>query len=226
MPEPLHLTWICPTWNRPAMLANLVRQFLAQEYPADRRELLILCDSGQFDNQSGDGWQLISIPRRFHSLPEKYNALLGLVSQSSDAVVIAEDDDLYSPLHTAGCAAALANAEVCKPSLVNMTYRGETTPRNGRGRFHASLAMRADWLRKLGGWPNTREPAFDKRLMGDLQQHGRLGDPIRLGFPPTYTYVWDGVRGHGSAFRAHGENWYDQAAAATGPPPYVGKLVI
>ncbi len=226
MPEPLHLTWICPTWNRPAMLANLVRQFLAQDYPADRRELLILNDSGQFDTQSGDGWQLISFPRRFHSLPEKYNALLGLVGQYSDAVVVAEDDDLYSPQHTAACAAALANAEVCKPSQVLMTYRGETSLRDARGRFHASLAMRAGWFRGLGGWPITRELNFDKRLMGDLQQHGRLGDPIKLGYSPTYTYVWDGVRGHGSAFRAHGLDWYDRAAAASGPPPYIGQLVL
>ena len=221
-----HLTWICPTWNRPLLLANLVRQFLAQDYPADRRELLILCDSGQFESQRGDGWELIAVPRRFHSLPAKYNALLGLVGRHSDAVVIAEDDDLYSPQHSAACAAALADAEFCKPSLVLMTYKGTTSPRDARGRFHASLAMRVDWLRLLGGWPATTEPNFDKRLMGNLTQHGRLGDPIKLGFAPTYTYVWDGVRGHGSAFRKHGKDWYDRAAEASGSVPFVGKLVL
>lgn len=226
MSEPIHLTWICPTWNRPALLANLVRQFLAQDYPADRCELLILCDSGQFDSQAGAGWQIIAIPRRFHSLPEKYNALLGLVGRHSDAVVIAEDDDLYSPHHSSACAAALANADYCKPSRVLMTYNGTTTPRDARGRFHASLAMQIDWFRSLGGWPLTRELNFDKRLMHDLQQHGRHGDPIKLGFEPTYTYVWDGVRGHGSAFRTYGPDWYDRAAEASGHVPYLGKLVI
>ncbi len=221
-----HLTWLCPTWNRPAHLANLVRQFLAQDYPADRRELLILCDSGQFDNQRGDGWELIAIPRRFHSLPEKYNALLGLVSKDSDAVVVAEDDDLYSPGHSSASAAALSAAEFSKPSQVLMTHRGATRLKDARGRFHASLAMNAEWLRRLGGWPNVRELNFDKRLMGDMTQHGRLGDPIKLGFPPTYTYVWDGVRGHGSAFRKFGLDWYDKAAEASGPVPYIGKLVI
>ena len=227
MPEPLHLTWICPTWNRPTLLAGLVRQFLAQDYPATRRELLILCDSGQFDTQAGDGWQLIAIPRRFHSLPAKYNALLGLVGQHSDAVVIAEDDDLYSPLHSAACNAALQQHDFAKPSSVLMTYRGLTSPRESRGRFHASLAMHAPWLRSLGGWPLTSAPNFDKQFMSRLCDRNRVaGDPIALGYPPTYTYVWDGVGGHGSAFRAHGDNWYDRAAEAAGKVPQLGKLVI
>jgi len=51
--------------------------FHGQDYPADRRELIILDDAGELQNDSCDGWQIISIPRQFRSLPEKFNAIAG-----------------------------------------------------------------------------------------------------------------------------------------------------
>ena len=44
------------------------------------RELMILDDAGQYENQEGDGWRLISIPSRFRSLGEKRNACAALAS--------------------------------------------------------------------------------------------------------------------------------------------------
>ena len=69
---------LCPTYRRPKLLENSIACFLAQDYPAHRRELIVLDDAGEFQNQTGAGWEIISIPRRFRSLPEKFNALAGL----------------------------------------------------------------------------------------------------------------------------------------------------
>ena len=69
---------LCPTYRRPQMMANTIPCFITQDYPADRRELIILDDAGELKNEISDGWQIISIPRRFRSLPEKFNALAGL----------------------------------------------------------------------------------------------------------------------------------------------------
>ena len=65
---------LCPTYRRPKLLKNSIACFEAQDYPADRRELIILDDAGELQNQTGAGWQIISIQRRFRSLPEKFNA--------------------------------------------------------------------------------------------------------------------------------------------------------
>ena len=68
---------LCPTYRRPKLLENSIACFLAQDYPADRRELIVLDDAGELQNQTGDGWQVSSIQRRFRSLPEKFDDLIG-----------------------------------------------------------------------------------------------------------------------------------------------------
>ena len=75
------------------MMANTIPCFITQDYPADRRELIILDDAGELKNETGEGWQNISIPRRFRSLTEKFNALAGLAQ--GEILVVWEDDDLY-----------------------------------------------------------------------------------------------------------------------------------
>ena len=59
---------LCPTYRRPQMMANTIPCFITQDYPADRRELIILDDAGDLQNETSEGWQIISIPRRFRSL--------------------------------------------------------------------------------------------------------------------------------------------------------------
>ncbi|MFN6314612.1 MAG: glycosyltransferase, partial [Planctomyces sp.] len=88
---------LCPTYRRPQMMANTISCFITQDYPADRRELIILDDAGELNNETGDGWQIISISRRFRSLPEKVNALAGLAQ--GDILVVWEDDDIYLQHH-------------------------------------------------------------------------------------------------------------------------------
>ena len=35
--------------------------FITQDYPADRRELIILDDADELKNETSDGWQIITI---------------------------------------------------------------------------------------------------------------------------------------------------------------------
>jgi hypothetical protein len=48
-----------------------------------------LGDAGELKNETGEGWQIISISRRFRSLSEKFNALAGLAQ--GDILVVWED---------------------------------------------------------------------------------------------------------------------------------------
>ena len=62
----MHVAIFCITLGRPAMVGRLLAMFAAQTH--EDRSLLILDDGGQFRSQSGDRWQLVSIPRRFRTL--------------------------------------------------------------------------------------------------------------------------------------------------------------
>jgi len=93
----INLSVCCCTYNRPEFLGEFIHSYLLQKYPLKHRELIILDDGGQYGNCSGEGWQLISFPRRFSSLGEKRNACVSLCSPRADAIVIADDDDIYFP---------------------------------------------------------------------------------------------------------------------------------
>lgn len=93
----LKMSVCCCTWNRPEMLGELIQSYLMQTYPPELRELIILDDAGQYGDVRGDGWQIVSFPRRFASLGEKRNACVSLASPESEGIVIADDDDIYLP---------------------------------------------------------------------------------------------------------------------------------
>ena len=87
----------CCTYNRPTWLGELIHSWLIQTYPMEKRELVILDDAGQYGDMRGDGWQIVSFPRRFASLGEKRNACVSLTHPQSEIIVVADDDDIYLP---------------------------------------------------------------------------------------------------------------------------------
>ncbi len=102
--------------------------------------------AGELENQTGDGWQIISIARRFRSLPESFNALAGLAQ--SQILVVWEDDDIYLPHHISSHVAAMDGHLWSRPSKVLSDYTGEVREADATGRFHASLAMTRQALMK------------------------------------------------------------------------------
>lgn len=238
----MNLCWICPTWNRPKCLANLVRQFLSQEYDRGQLELVILDDAQQYTQQFGGEpgrrWYLFCEPQPFKTLPEKYNALLKLAAPA-DAVIVAEDDDEYHPLHTAACAAALEHGEWCKPSRVRSDFAPQGEPADGR--FHASLAFRREWLLANGGWPDTSLPDFDQQLIRKLtkieppvdplriRQPGLVGTLMRRTFPMTYKFCWGSTQhshAQASARTPADQDWLERARTAAGKIHRIDKLLI
>ncbi len=68
---------LCPTYRRSKLLENSIACFEAQDYPEDRRELIILDDSGElvdgqnsrkFTSRGVPTWRVISTPQRYESL--------------------------------------------------------------------------------------------------------------------------------------------------------------
>ena len=203
---------LCPNWHSPQMMGNTISCFVTQDYPANRRELIVLDDAGELRNDAHNGWQIISIPRRFRSLPEKFNAIAGLAR--GDVLCVWEDDDIYLPHYISTHVRALEGRLWSKPSSVLSTYTGSPELEDATGRFHASLAFRREIFQRIGGWPLTKRGDFDQQLIARLSAIEPPGDPCQFE-SPSYIFRWAQTNAyHGQAFMRgpEDEDWYERIA--------------
>jgi hypothetical protein len=198
------VTWITPTYCRPETLSNLLACFLAQDYPREHLRLLVLDDADQYSRECrGDSWEIVSIGRRFNSLPAKFNALVGLCEtrDESDIIIVAEDDDSFLPWHTSAHVKALADGDYSKPSRVLSDYGcnpGSWITEKADGRFHGSIAfLRTHWAERCG-WPLTDQANFDQQMMSHFAAAGRTVDPCEFA-PPSYVFRWHTNNYHGQS---------------------------
>lgn len=182
------IAWVCCTYGRPHMLGHVIHCFLQQDYPADRRYMLILDDAGQYDCQQGEGWELISIPRRFRTLGEKRNAATALLPRDVDIICPVDDDDMHLPHAMRAHAAALKNGDWSKPSRVYREMEPGVYRPSGYHGHSASWGYRADVYRRTTGYGFTNV-GEDGGLQHQLtEMHLRIVDPIALGFEPYVLY--------------------------------------
>ncbi len=210
------------TYLRPALLANAIACFERQSYPADRRELIVLDDAGQYPTQpSGPGWRIVSIDRRFTTYGEKVNAAVGLVDRDTDALILWDDDDAYASWHLETHARLIAEgADWSHPSAVYVEGGdGALSRKPTGGLFPASAAFSREAFVAVGGFPaenNGADQSFYRRL------RGRTGprDPLRPGDRPSYIYRWaDTGSYHLSAMGAGGYDSPQMAKLAAAAEP-------
>ncbi|WP_437191555.1 glycosyltransferase [Planctomicrobium sp. SH527] len=181
----MKLAALCCTYLRPHTLGQLIESFLRQDYPARHRELIILDDAGQYRNQEGDGWRLISIARRFRTLGEKRNACAALASPDVEGFLVADDDDIYLPHWFSTQAQALKQAEWSRPSLVLSETATGLRESPTEGLYHASWAFRRkafDRVRGYGPVNNGEDQEFAARL---VQAGVKICDPCQFA-PPFF----------------------------------------
>lgn len=219
------VTCLCPTFHRPKLLANALACFLAQDYPADRCELIIVDDGNDFDHDSHwennhQRWQIYSAQRRYESLPKKFNEAAEYCHPDTQIYVVWEDDDIYLPHHISTHVAALQSYEFfphsgfSKPSTVLSTYPGHVVTEGAAGRFHASIAFTRGLYEHCSGWPHTKRADFDQRFLSRLstEVRGEICDPCLIA-PPSYCFRYGSTQAyHGQHFmRSPGdETWYDR----------------
>lgn len=180
---------LCPTYGRPKLLNNAVECFLRQDYPAEKRVLFIMDDLGTIRHTNILGYHkvaLASTTRRYHSLPEKYNQMWR--NMPVDLYVVWEDDDVQLPWCLKAHAAACEHHGWSYPSEVWSDYGGVLHTEPSGGRFHGSLAIRRETLKRLGGWPNTKAANFDQQFIANLKRDCEPGDPL-LWSPSRPIYV-------------------------------------
>ena len=215
----MNLTAICCTYNRPRLLGRVIECFQRQDYPIEKRRLVILDDCGQYHSQSGPGWVLHSYKDRWHSLGAKRNAsVMAAIADrpDTDGLLVCDDDDLYLPWWFSACAAALERAEWCRPSLVLRESPGGFREEPTQGIFHGGWALRRDTFARIGMYDPNLSGDEDKELRLRLERLGiSQADPMDLGFDPYYVYCdntgsdhisWHGVFPQGyEIVRAKGE---------------------
>lgn len=207
---------LCPTYRRQSLLENAIACFLEQDYPAERRELVILDDAADYVPQHGDGWRVFSVKTRVESLTAKYDTLVNL--SRGTVLCVWEDDDIYLPWHLSSIVTALSDqGQYAKPSAVLSLYSGSLQTEPSAGRFHASIAMTREAWCSVGGWGNDRRADFDQRLMKRLDALGQTVDPTTVA-PPSYVFRWKTGAYHGqSAMRgANDIDWYDRCVVTPG----------
>ena len=190
----MKITACCCTYCRPDTLAEMLWCFEKQDYPD--RELVILDDAGQYKNQEGDRWRLISSPGRYTSLGEKRNATVRLASSDSEYIAIWDDDDLYLPWALSAVADALDRAEWCRPSIVLEPSADKSAVQQVRaeGFYHGAWGFRRTAWEEAGGYPSIsgmEDKQFGEQLVA---QFATECDPMSLAYAPYYVYRF-GVSG-------------------------------
>lgn len=189
---------VCCTYMRPRQLGHLVRCFERQDYP--HCELVILDDTGQYDNCTGDRWRLVSVDQRFESLGAKRNAAAELVSPDVEALCQWDDDDWYLPWALKASVIALCEAEWSRPSVVLRHKDGALTqeytwnrPDKRDKAYQGGWAIRRETFWEHGPYPADRSMDEDIHLCRQLVSAGVTeADPMDLVRP---FYVWSPLPG-------------------------------
>ena len=213
------VTCVCPTYGRYPALGHLleeaVESFLRQDYPADRRRLVILNDCpGQELWTDAPGVDVFNFRVRASSLGRKFNA--GVVLVDEDSLVCPwEDDDVSLPHRLSLSVERLGDADYFNPRAYWYwrTFDGLVQHERGTGYAHnASLFRRTAWER-VGGYPDDcrQDAGLDRRLR-DPRFGLRVVDGSLTAAESFYVYRWGESDHHVSAatdpeagWRAYGD---------------------
>lgn len=204
----MKIACICITYKRPAELATVIECFERQDYPPEQRELIVLDDADQYNQQAGPGWRIVSTAMRFRTVGEKRNASAALVSPDVDAYAVWDDDDIYLPWHLSAAVAALQagdGADYTIPTAILTCRGGQCFPKPNQYLFHGAWTFTRDAFESVNGYPFIQS-GQDQGLLRRFKSHNlRRADPIQIDPRPSYVYRWfDSHSRHLSALGPHG----------------------
>jgi glycosyltransferase involved in cell wall biosynthesis len=204
---------VCPTYGRAPhylhLLEEAVESFVRQDYPLDRRELLVLNDcAAQELTCDAPGVRVLNLSVRSPSLGGKYNQ--GIREAKGELLCTWEDDDISLPNRISLSVRRIGKADYFNPRAYWYLHSGGIVHEQNTGYAHnASLFTRAAWER-VGGYPQVSGPQ-DAAMDGRLRALGRTVDGPLLPDESYYIYRWDvsdlhlsGQADTEKAYRDHG----------------------
>lgn len=210
--NPPPVSCICPTYARVELLEEAIYSFLQQDYPGPK-ELIVLNDYDQqtlvFDHPEV---RIINLPKRFHSVGEKYKAAVALASY--DLIFVWQDDDIYLPHRLSYCVAHCdQNTAFFKAKRAWFWNDGQLSGPE-LNLFHGGSCWRRDLFSKMHGYPHL-DTQYDLEFERLCQAEGPDAiciDPIQP-VDIYYIYRWRGTASyHLSALGVDGQA-HQQVAA-------------
>lgn len=204
---------LCPTYNRPRLLGQMIKMFELQDYP--NRELIVLDDANQYGNREGDRWRIISVAERYRSVEAKRNAMAQLTD--ADFLAVWDDDDIYLPWALSACVHALAHRAWVRPSQV-LEWEGPGKWKRCRshtlGRedfcYGGCWAYRREWFLSTGGYPEAHGNGGDWKWATTQAKLVPSGDTICAEYPdPYYCYSRDQSGSWHASELGQGESGYE-----------------
>ncbi len=210
------VTALCPTYGRFSRLAQAVRCFLRQDYPA--RRLIILNDAlvpVRLGAACGVPVAVVNTRPRFATLGHKRQALL----QMAETPLVAhwDDDDICLPWHLSQCVERLLahpSAACAKPQSA---WLGVGPPGRWRLRgvrrnvYEAQMVFRRSRALELGGY-GMLDSGQAKVLLEAFRRCGELHTWGPRLCDVSYVYRWGDENAHVSAggggrFAAHNRDF-------------------
>lgn len=204
---------ICCTYKRAPELAEAIESFLRQDFPADKRELIILDDAGQYAPTALDGIpgvKLITTGHRFATLGEKRNASAALAGPDCEVLFPWDDDDIYLPWHMSATIASFADsqADYTIPTKLWMDKGNRLQPKDNQYLFHGAWAFRRSSFAAVNGYPwiqSGQDQGLLKRFKAAAMKRA---DPIQCDPRPSYVYRWYSTHKH--HISAMGKDGYEK----------------
>jgi LPS sulfotransferase NodH/glycosyltransferase involved in cell wall biosynthesis len=203
---------ICPTYGRVELLEEAIYAFLQQDYPGPK-ELIVLNDyADQTLSFEHPEVRVVNLPRRFHSVGEKYQAAVALASH--DLIFVWNDDDIYLPHRLSFSVAQGAEGRgFFKASQAWFWNKGRLSGPEGN-RFHGGSCFTRELFVAAGGYPHTVkdfDSGFEATCEG--QQAGVTRGQAVAPEDLYYLYRWGGTDSY--HLSAAGKNGGSYEAVAT-----------
>ncbi len=190
--NPPSVSCICPTYGRVALLEEAIKSFLRQDYPGEK-ELIILNDYDgqtlQFDHPEV---RVINVPKRFHSVGEKYKAAAALAVH--DLIVVWHDDDIYLPHRLSYTVAHFDPTKTFFKADKAWSWNTGTLSGPDGKLFHGGSCYRRELFSEMQGYPH-----IGNRYDMEFEQLCRAAAPTAIqvkSIKPTdiyYLYRWQGT---------------------------------
>lgn len=186
---------IMPTCGRaarqPDLIADAVRDFVNQDYPAESRHLLIVNDApGHILTTRVPGVKIINLGQRFTSLGTKCNFAVAFAYSHlrCDIGMMWEDDDRSLAHRMSMSAEILGDFEYWNPGLVWYHEKGKERRPDGIGvMHHASCYKLASFVGRYQPISKGHDAAANHWARTSLQNSPyRITDPNEI----FYVYQW------------------------------------